>query len=526
MQCAACHAVSSEAHEFCPRCRSPLSPATPQEARAESATTTTPPASHRKTKARAAKTSAPRAGEPAVTSANDVSAAANGGANGGSTLIEFPSAGRAANRPQWRRELSERVREIQQRRAREAALEAEQALLHQQLEQASSTIDDTLSDVEHDEDSPMLGLVTQREGAPPLNPLVVAALRRIERARQMPAPRRSRASSGGAATAVARAFEETYAPPVAEPIAPPPVTGMATGTVELQTIAAPVTESVPVNETATASETTSRPANLSVVQATRIVREDTVRDQSATALAQPVVEEAQARPEMLPAIQPEVVQPEAARPATIQRDAIRHDTVQRDPAQSVPVQSEVVRPEAAYVADSIMTSRPAPRRVSAGVIDDSWLERIESEMHTAITSAHQEDDDRAPVNSRLLAGALDMLAIFFIATPFAAIIELTNGNWFDARVAGSMLVIVATIMFLYETVSLGLASRTWGMWLLSLSVVDADNALSPTTGQSVRRAAGYVLSLTVFGLGLVYALLDAEGRTAHDRLSGTIVIRD
>ncbi|MDQ3256171.1 MAG: RDD family protein, partial [Acidobacteriota bacterium] len=89
-----------------------------------------------------------------------------------------------------------------------------------------------------------------------------------------------------------------------------------------------------------------------------------------------------------------------------------------------------------------------------------------------------------------------------------------------------MLVIVATIMFLYETVSLGLASRTWGMWLLSLSVVDADNALSPTTGQSVRRAAGYVLSLAVFGLGLVYALLDAEGRTAHDRLSGTIVIRD
>lgn len=536
MQCAACHAVTSEAHEFCPRCRSPLSPATPPDARAAAAITTTqPPPSHRKTKSRAAKTSAPRTNDSAVTSASDVSAAAtsaNGATNGGSTLIEFPSSGgRAANRPQWRKELSERVREIQQRRAREAALEAaEQAMLRQKLEQNSSTIDDTLSDIEHNEDSPTLGLVTPREGAPPLNPLVVAALRRIERARQVPAPRRSRASSGGgAATAVARAFEEPYAAPVAEPI--PPVTEMGTGIVELQTVAAPETQSVPVNETATASEITSRAANLSVVQATRVVREDTVKNQSATSLAQTVAEEAQARPEILPAIQPEVALPEAdrieaAQPATVQRDTIRPDTVQRDRAQPVTVQPDVARPAATYVADSIMTSRPAPRRVSAGVIDDLWLERIEAEMHTSITSAHQEDGDRAPVNSRVLAGVLDMLAIFFIATPFAAIIELTNGNWFDARVAGSMLVIVATIMFLYETVSLGLASRTWGMWLLSLSVVDADNALSPTTGQSVRRAASYVLSLAVFGLGLVYALLDAEGRTAHDRLSGTIVIRN
>ncbi|MGA9994360.1 MAG: hypothetical protein WBP93_03045, partial [Pyrinomonadaceae bacterium] len=42
-----------------------------------------------------------------------------------STLIEFPGA-RAAL-PQWRKDLSERVREIQERRARDAAFEAEEA---------------------------------------------------------------------------------------------------------------------------------------------------------------------------------------------------------------------------------------------------------------------------------------------------------------------------------------------------------------------------------------------------------------
>jgi uncharacterized RDD family membrane protein YckC len=34
-----------------------------------------------------------------------------------------------------------------------------------------------------------------------------------------------------------------------------------------------------------------------------------------------------------------------------------------------------------------------------------------------------------------------------------------------------------------------------------------------------------VLSLAVFGLGLLYALIDPDKRTVHDRLSNTIVVR-
>jgi uncharacterized RDD family membrane protein YckC len=33
-------------------------------------------------------------------------------------------------------------------------------------------------------------------------------------------------------------------------------------------------------------------------------------------------------------------------------------------------------------------------------------------------------------------------------------------------------------------------------------------------------------SLFACGIGVAYALLDAEGRAAHDHLSGTIVVRD
>jgi uncharacterized RDD family membrane protein YckC len=63
------------------------------------------------------------------------------------------------------------------------------------------------------------------------------------------------------------------------------------------------------------------------------------------------------------------------------------------------------------------------------------------------------------------------------------------------------------------------------MSLFKLHTVDAETALAPTTGQCVRRTLLYILSLAAFGLGLLYALFDRERRTAHDHLSGTVVVR-
>jgi multidrug transporter EmrE-like cation transporter len=64
------------------------------------------------------------------------------------------------------------------------------------------------------------------------------------------------------------------------------------------------------------------------------------------------------------------------------------------------------------------------------------------------------------------------------------------------------------------------------MSLVSLRAVDVDTGLAPTTKQSVTRAIAYMLSLATMGLGIAYAIFDAEGRTAHDHLSGTAVIRE
>ncbi|HVF51430.1 MAG TPA: RDD family protein, partial [Pyrinomonadaceae bacterium] len=184
--------------------------------------------------------------------------------------------------------------------------------------------------------------------------------------------------------------------------------------------------------------------------------------------------------------------------------------------------------EAGHAAAARAGAQTKPRRVIPGVLDEFSLERREAQITDAANCVPvvERENDHAPRGSRFVAGVTDLLLVSLCAMPFAAIIELTSGRWSDPRVMGSMTGIVLLVMFLYFVVSTGLVGRTPAMWLFSLRAVDARSALVPTTGQSMRRTLLYMLSLATLGLGIIYALFDAEGRTVHDHLSGTIVVRE
>lgn len=107
-----------------------------------------------------------------------------------STLIEFPS---GRNVPDWRKRLSQRVREIQEQKAREAA-EAEA------VSRAAQTVSCALP-------SGQLELVPEPEQAP-LNPIVSKALERVERAR-----RAEHQPTNPTATAAAPALAAVPKPP-------------------------------------------------------------------------------------------------------------------------------------------------------------------------------------------------------------------------------------------------------------------------------------------------------------------------
>jgi uncharacterized RDD family membrane protein YckC len=338
------------------------------------------------------------------------------------------------------------VREIQQRRALEAEREAE-AFISQQGYNAPGAVVDADTGMSAEAAAPPLGLVPPPPEAPQPNPLVVAALKRIERARQSNPPQMSRTSrGGGAAAAVAHYVEEDYQAATEPSLAP-----------DQHISPAPSAQAEPA---ATVENIESAP--------------------------------------------------EAPRPAPL----------------------AIVPPaHAAKTAEESSATQTRARRHIPVVADDAALSQIEAQMHAAVLSNHSQTetittDDHAPVSKRIAGGIVDMLVVAFAATPFAAIIELTNGNWSDVRVAASMGGIIVVLMFLYLMAATALAGRTWGMSLVALRTVDAVSGMAPTTGQCVRRAIGYMLSLATLGIGLLYAIFDAEGRAAHDHLSGTIVISE
>lgn len=384
-----------------------------------------------------------------------------------STLIEFPGVNR--NRPAWRKELSERFRQIQQKRAREADLD-ERTAPPTSAAQTTPTLDEVRAAARGraaESASKQLGLVPTPD-EPELNPLVAAALARIERARVGASVARQGGSRGQAATAAARVVEEQ---PVEtpEPFAPPP-------------------------------------PPLIVVQPKQLPKPEQPPAATGTAYAEEIVTPAAVA-------QTFATQTAVSLEAEAVTDSFKVPEVSQAAAQSRP----------ALEAETQAAARQ-PRHIS-GVLDEFWLERQGIELLPKVEEKELTYDDRAPRLKRMAAAIFDLLFVAFLCAPFAAAIELSIGNWNDPRVSSSMGLIAALVLFLYYTCAVALASRTPGMRLCALQVVDARKACVPTTGQCARRALLYMLSLATGGLGLLYSLFDAEGRTVHDILSGTVVVR-
>jgi uncharacterized RDD family membrane protein YckC len=421
-----------------------------------------------------------------------------------STLIEFPGVNR--NRPAWRKELSERFREIQQRRSRDATFEVEESDTREAERNPTEFLDAAPSPAppKPAETTKQLGLVPTPD-EPEMNPIVAAALRRIERARAQTAANRAGSvrAHGGAATAAARVVEEQ--PEQFEEDLPTPAAAKPS---ESQSTPAPARPRAQRAEKPEAETEHARPSTLVVVP-TKL----------------------QAKPE--PSAVAEIAAPPAAESALAASEATtltsnaneRIEETTRAGAETQPATvtaKTVTTKTAPPVTTDTVEAKPQTRHVS-GVIDEFWLERQGVELLPKV--AETTYDDRAPRPRRIAAALLDLLAVAFLSAPFAAVIELSIGNWGDPRVSGSMAGIVAVVMFLYQTCSVALAGRTLGMSLCALHAVDARLASVPTTWQCVRRAFVYMLSLAAFGLGILYALFDAEGRTAHDLLSGTVVAK-
>jgi uncharacterized RDD family membrane protein YckC len=87
-------------------------------------------------------------------------------------------------------------------------------------------------------------------------------------------------------------------------------------------------------------------------------------------------------------------------------------------------------------------------------------------------------------------------------------------------ILGYVVPIMATIWFWLRFMG------TPGKMALKLRVVDAHTGNKLSLGQAIGRYFAYIVSIVPFGLGFIWIGIDSRKQGWHDKLAGTVVIRD
>jgi len=127
----------------------------------------------------------------------------------------------------------------------------------------------------------------------------------------------------------------------------------------------------------------------------------------------------------------------------------------------------------------------------------------------------------APPMHRMIAVAVDTGLLSTAVVGFLAAFYLTGGRLvLDRQTLPLLLGIAVVIAFFYRCVWCIAGTDTPGMRFAGLRLVDFDGRTPDRDQRTIRQVAG-LLSVVSAGLGLVWALVDEESLTWHDRISKT-----
>lgn len=125
------------------------------------------------------------------------------------------------------------------------------------------------------------------------------------------------------------------------------------------------------------------------------------------------------------------------------------------------------------------------------------------------------------------ASIIDSILILIIILPILTVIYGTNywqsdsfiqGGW-DVMFNYILPAIAVVIFWVYK-------SATPGKMATKLTIVDAKTGKKPSTGQFIGRYFGYYVSIIPLFLGIIWVGIDKRKQGWHDKLAGTVVIKD
>jgi uncharacterized RDD family membrane protein YckC len=105
-------------------------------------------------------------------------------------------------------------------------------------------------------------------------------------------------------------------------------------------------------------------------------------------------------------------------------------------------------------------------------------------------------------------------------------IVIAGGNWFSLSGLAAFAGVLATVMFIYMTLSIGMYGKTLGMRMFGLELIDAEENDYPTFHQAAVHSAVFLLTLPLLGAGFLPMIFNEEQRAAHDLAAGTIIVTE
>ncbi len=128
---------------------------------------------------------------------------------------------------------------------------------------------------------------------------------------------------------------------------------------------------------------------------------------------------------------------------------------------------------------------------------------------------------------RAVASLIDNVLVFLVAVILIVLQGLGTQGASLRTIQGQVVshLLTLSINFLYFGWLQGKYQGTPGKRLLGLRLVRSD--LAPVeVSRSIARSLASIVSGLVFGLGYLWAAFDSKKRSWHDRMAGTLVIRD
>ncbi|MFQ3190983.1 MAG: putative RDD family membrane protein YckC [Gammaproteobacteria bacterium] len=125
------------------------------------------------------------------------------------------------------------------------------------------------------------------------------------------------------------------------------------------------------------------------------------------------------------------------------------------------------------------------------------------------------------------AALIDSILVVIITAPIVTVVYGTHYWTSEERFQGIVdfllsyiFPIVAVLVFWFYK------SATPGKMITNLTIVDAETGYKPTTGQFIGRYFAYYVSIIPFLLGIIWVGIDKRKQGWHDKLAGTVVIRN